>query len=108
METENMRLRQRLRLVDCCEAAIRSSDSLEVPEFSVPFAATGTCEACPPLTASAWRRAGIRPGRGDVAEAVTATVAHSGTPPLAKGAFTAEKRPQAEKGPLLAGSQPQV
>ena len=65
-------------------------------------------EACPPLTAAACRRAGIHPGRGDVAEAVTATVAHSGTPPLAKGAFTAEKRPQAEKGPLLAGSQPQV
>ena len=80
-------------LVDCCEAAIRSSDSLEVPEFSVPLEATGTLEARPPLTAAARRRGGIRPGRGDVAEAVTAAVAHSGTPAPAKGAFTAEKRP---------------
>ena len=50
-------------------------------------------EARPPLTAAARRRGGIRPGRGDVAEAVTAAVAHSGTPAPAKGAFTAEKRP---------------
>ena len=49
--------------------------------------------ARPALTAAARRRGGIRPGRGDVAEAVTAAVARSGTPAPAKGAFTAEKSP---------------
>ena len=53
-----------------------------------------TCAARPPLLPAARRRGGIRPGRGDVAEAVTAAVARSGTTPApAKGAFTAEKRP---------------
>ena len=49
--------------------------------------------ARPPLLPAARRYGGIRPGRGDVAEAVTAAVARSGTPAPAKGAFTAEKRP---------------
>ena len=51
------------------------------------------CGSTPPLLPAARRRGGIRPGRGDVAEAVTAAVARSGTPAPAKGAFTAEKSP---------------
>ena len=55
--------------------------------------AADTCAARPPLLPAARRRGGIRPGRGDVAEAVTAAVARSGTPAPAKGAFTVEKSP---------------
>ena len=56
-------------------------------------ASVSTCAARPPLLPAARRCGGIRPGRGDVAEAVSAAVARSGTPAPAKGAFTAEKRP---------------
>ena len=70
-----------------------TSQELFLPISSVKLGAADTCAARPPLLPAARWRGGIRPGRGDVAEAVTAAVARSGTPAPAKGAFTVEKRP---------------